>query len=129
MYRRFSGLWHHPDFMKLWIGQSISALGSHITRDGLPILAVTLLAATPAQMGLLAALGAVPGLLLSLLAGVWVDRLPRRPILIVADLGRMALLLVIPAAALTGHLSFGLLCIVIVLTATLSIFFDVAYRA
>jgi MFS family permease len=129
MLRRFSGLWRHPDFMKLWIGQTISSFGTHITRDGLPILAVTLLAATPAQMGFLAAVGSVPGLLLSLLAGVWVDRLPRRPILISADLGRMALLLLIPAAALTGHLSFGLLCVVLLLTGTLSIFFEVAYRS
>jgi len=54
---RFSGLWRHADFMKLWAGQTISELGSRITRDGLPLAAVLVLGATPAQMVVLTALG------------------------------------------------------------------------
>ncbi|MCL4875742.1 MAG: hypothetical protein KJ064_03750 [Anaerolineae bacterium] len=53
MSRVFSGLWKHPDFLKLWLGQAVSEFGSHISRDAIPILAVISLAATPAQMGLL----------------------------------------------------------------------------
>src|SRR5438128_1396530 len=106
---QFSGLWRHPDFMKLWIGQTVSEFGSRVTREGLPLTAVILLAATPAQMGLMVAVSALPVLILGLLAGVWVDRVRRRPIMIAMDVGRMVLLLSIPAAALTGHLSMTLL--------------------
>src|SRR5262245_50273118 len=100
--RRFGGLWHHPDFMNLWTGQTISAFGSHITGQSLPFIAILLLAATPEQMGLMVALTALPGVFLGLIAGVWVDRLPRRKVMIAADLARMVILLSIPAAVLTG---------------------------
>jgi predicted MFS family arabinose efflux permease len=127
--RRLKGLWRHADFMKLWTGQSISELGSRITRDGLPLAAVLVLRATPSQMGLLTAVGSAPVLLTGLLAGVWVDRLPRRPILIAADLGRAAVLASIPVAALLGLLNIWQLCIVLALTGILTVFFDVAYEA
>src|SRR5712692_3508808 len=60
-------LWHHADFMKLWTGQTISELGSHITGSGLQITAVMVLGATPTQMGLLAAMMALPSLLFGLI--------------------------------------------------------------
>lgn len=126
---RFSGLWRHPDFMKLWIGQTVSEFGSHITGTGIPLTAVIVLGATPAQMGVLVAISALPVLILGLLAGVWVDRLRRRPIMIAMDLGRMALLLLIPAAALTGRLNLGLLYVVAAAAGTFTLFFDVAYRS
>lgn len=126
---RFSGLWRHPDFMRLWTGQTISKFGSAITREALPLTALLLLGATPLQMGVLAAIGSAPVLLASLLAGVWVDRLRRRPIMIVADLVRALLLLSIPVAALLGHLRLEHLFIVAPLVAVLTAFFDVAYQS
>lgn len=123
------GLWRQPDFLKLWTGQTISELGSRITRDGLPLAAVLVLGATPAQMGLLTAIGSVAILLASLPAGVWVDRLRRRPIMIWADAGRALLLFTIPLAAFTGHLGIGLLCAVIALTGVLTVLFEAAYEA
>src|SRR6185436_11349154 len=107
-----SNLWRDPDFIKLWVGQTVSEVGSHITGTGLPLAALLLLHASPEQMGLLTALVSLPILLFSLFAGVWVDRLRRRPLMIAADLGRFIILLTIPLAALTNHLSFELLCIV-----------------
>jgi hypothetical protein len=71
MSRVFSGLWKHPDFLKLWLGQAVSEFGSHISREAIPILA-----ATPAQMGLLVTAASVPVLVLGLFAGVWVDPPP-----------------------------------------------------
>ncbi|MHB8626852.1 MAG: MFS transporter [Aggregatilineales bacterium] len=127
--QRFSGLWRHPEFMKLWIGQTISALGAHFTGYGLPLTALLIFGATPAQMGLLTAISSLPALIFGLAAGAWVDRLRRRPLMVAADLGRMLLLSAIPLAALTGHLSMALLIIVAALTNTLSLVFDVAYRA
>ncbi|MCA9889333.1 MAG: MFS transporter [Anaerolineae bacterium] len=129
MFRKFDGLWRSPDFMKLWVGQTVSEFGSHITGTGLPLVAVITLAASPSELGVLAALGSVPILLFSLVAGVWVDRLPRRPIMIASDIGRMILLLTVPLAALTGHLSMPLLYIVTIGLSMLTLFFNVAYRS
>src|SRR5579884_2292160 len=104
------------DFWKLWLGRTVSEFGSGITGTALPLTAVLALSASPGQMGLLSALETAPVLLIGLLAGVWVDRLPRRPILIATDLGRAALLGTIPLAALLGRLSMGHLYLVAALT-------------
>src|SRR5690242_2510395 len=96
---RPGGLWRDADFMKLWTGQTISEIGSRVSREGVPLTAVLILNASPAQMGALTAVGATAVLLFGLVAGVWVDRLRRRPILITADLARAALLATIPLAA------------------------------
>ncbi len=117
------------DFWKLWLGRTVSEFGSGITRTALPLTAVLALSASPGQMGLLSALETAPVLLIGLLAGVWVDRLPRRPILIATDLGRAALLGTIPLAALLGRLSMGHLYLVAALTGVLTVFFEVADQA
>lgn len=122
-------LWRSPDFLKLWFGQTVSVLGSHITGGGLPLLAVINLSATPFQMGLLQAIGSAPVLLFSLLAGVWVDRLRRRPLMVAADLGRALLLLTIPLAALLGHLNIWLIYLILALTGFLNVLFNTAYRS
>lgn len=103
MRARLTGLWRHPDFLKLWAGDTISLFGLHATVLALPLTAVAL-GATAFQMGLLAAAQTAPALLLGLFAGVWVDRLRRRPILIAANLARAALLGSIPLTALLGVL-------------------------
>jgi MFS family permease len=126
---RFTGLWRHPEFRKLWAGQTISSFGSQVTGFALPLTAILLLGATPGQMGLLAALQYAPFLLVTLIAGAWVDRLPRRNILIVADLGRALLLGSIPAAALLGVLSLGHLYVVAFLAGVLTVCFNVADQA
>ncbi len=117
------------NFALLWGGQTISALGSHITGQALPLAANLVLGATAVQMGLLTALGMFPVLLVGLLAGVWVDRLRRRPILLIADLARAGLLLSIPIAALLGLLRIEQLYIVAALVGVLTVFFDVANQA
>jgi MFS family permease len=125
----FDGLWNHGDFMRLWAGQTVSQLGSTITREALPYTAILALHATPLQMGLLGAASAAPLLLIGLFAGVWVDRLRRRPILIATDMGRALLLLSIPVAYLLGWLRIEQLYGVAALVGILSVFFDVAYTA
>ena len=122
-------MWRHPDFLKLWTGQTISELGSRITREGLPLTAVLVLGAQPAQMGFLAATGAISVLLFGLLAGVWADRIKRRPTMIAADLVRGALLITIPLAAFAHRISMPQLYVVIALTGFCSVFFDVAYQS
>ncbi len=119
-------LWGHRDFRKLWAGQTISELGSRITREGLPYTALLVLHADPAQMGVLAALSGISVLIFGLAAGVWVERLRRRPILIGADVGRALILSTIPLAASWHWLSMAQLYAVAALAGVLTVFFDVA---
>ena len=93
-----------PAFRRFWIAQSISFLGSEVSLLALPLIAVVTLGATPTQMGILTALGYAPFLVIGLQAGVWVDRMQRRPILIWSDLVTAALLVTIPVAAIFGVL-------------------------
>lgn len=118
-----------PDFLKLWSGQTISQFGSGITGSALPLTAVLALGASPFQMGLLVAAEALPFALFGLFAGVWVDRLRRRPLMIGADVGRAVLLASIPVAALLGRLQIGQLFLVAALTGILTVLFDVAYQS
>ena len=126
---RLTGLWHHPDFLKLWGGQTVSLFGSQVSLLAIPLTAVLVLNATALQMGILTALGTLPTLLFGLFAGVWVDRLHRSPILIVADAGRFLLLCLIPLSAVTGILHIGILYVLTFLVGILTIFFNVAYRS
>ena len=97
------------DFNRLWAAQAVSAFGARIAREGLPIAAVTTLAASPSALGLLAALTGLASMILGLSAGGWVDRRPRRGVLIAMNLVRAAALAVIPLAALTGVLSLPMI--------------------
>lgn len=119
----------NPDFSKLWIGQSISMIGSQVTFLALPITAAVTLSATSLQMGILSAIGSAPALLFGLLAGVWVDRYKRRPILIGADIARALVLGVIPLSAILGVLRVEVLYIVGFLAGIFGLFFNVAYRS
>ncbi len=125
----FTGLWRRPDFLKLWAGQTTSEFGSQMTVLALPLVAAIILQASPTQMGVLVALETVPVLLLGLAAGVWVDRLRRRPLLITADLGRALLLISIPVFSWLGALRIEILYVVAFGVGVFDVFFDVAYQA
>jgi MFS family permease len=96
MAERPTGLARQPEFLKLWAASAISDIGSQITVVALPLIAALTLRASAWEMGLLSAAGSAPIVLVGLLAGVWVDRVRRRPMLIAADAGRAVLLLAIP---------------------------------
>jgi len=105
----FRGLWRNPQFMKLWASLTISSFGAQITNLALPLTGAVLLQATPWQMGVLVALETLPFALVSLHAGVLIDRVRKLPIVIAADIGRGVALLAIPIAAYTGTLSIEIL--------------------
>jgi MFS family permease len=122
-------VWRDRDFVRLWSAGTISVFGTLITRTALPFAAIIALGAGPIEISVLRSLELVAGLVFGLVAGAWVDRLRRRPILIAADLGRALLLGSIPLAAVLGVLGLGQLFVVAFLAAILSIFFDVADRS
>ena len=122
-------LLRHPDFLKLWTAETVSVFGSQVTQLAVPLIAATVLTVSPFEFGLLTTLEMLPFIVLSLPAGVWVDRLRRRPILIVADLGRAAVIASIPIAFLFHALTIWQLYAVGLLAGSLTVFFDVAYQS
>jgi MFS family permease len=126
---RLDSLWRHPDFVRLWAGQTISVFGSLIGRTALHFTAILVLDARPFEIAALLAMGIVPELIFAPFVGVWVDRLRRRPIMISADIGRAALLASIPATYAFDALTMEQLYVVAFLTGILSICFEVAYQS
>ena len=124
-----ANLWRHPDFLKLWTAQAVSAFGARITREGLPLAAVMTLDAKPAELGLLAAMAMGPGMLVGLIAGGFVDRTSRRAILIGSDLFRFLILMTVPAAAWLHLLGMEQLYAVAALVGGATVLFDLADRA
>ena len=122
-------LWRHGDFLKLWSGETISLFGSQVTVLALPLTALLSLDASVRELGLLNAARFAPFVAVILLAGVWVDRHHRRPVLIKANLGRAVLIGVLPAAAALGVLRMELLYAVAFLVGVLTVFFDLAYQS
>lgn len=122
-------LWRHRLFLRLWTGQTISLVGSQVTLLALPLTAVLTLRATAFQMGVLRALQYAPALLIGLFAGVYIDRLRRRPILMGADVGRALLLGSIPLVAALGALTMGYLEAIAFLVGSFSVIFEAAYLA
>lgn len=122
-------LWQHRDYRRFWIAGTISGAGDQFTGLAIPLIAALTLNATPSQMGYMVALNGAPFLLFSLFAGVWVDRMPRRSILIACDLGRAAVLLALALAAVLGTLRMGQLYAVELLVGIMNVFFQVAHQA
>jgi len=129
MHLSLRSLWRARGFRMLWVGHGISLLGSQVTFLALPLVAIISLHATPFEMGLLGATSGIPTLLFGLLVGVWIDRHRRRPVLIATDLGRAALLLTIPFAAIAGILHLEQLLFVAFLIGILTLLFEVAAQA
>jgi MFS family permease len=123
------GLWRHPDFLRLWSAQTISQFGSQISALALPLAAILVLDASAFEVALLGTIEFLPFLLFALPAGVWVDRLRRKPILVVADLIRGGLLASIPLAYALDALTMSQLYVVGFGTGVCTVFFDVAYQS
>jgi len=116
-------------FRNLWLATSVSQVGTQVSELAIPFIAITMLRATPFEIGVLNAVQFLPILLLSLVVGVWVDRLRRRPVLIASDLARAAILFSIPAAGVLHLLSLPQLYLVAFLVGALTVLFDVAYQS
>ncbi|GAA4577340.1 MFS transporter [Micromonospora coerulea] len=123
------GLFRHRDFRLLWTGQAISSIGSNVTTVALPLVALAVLDATTFQVAVLTAAAWLPWLLVGLPAGAWVDRLRRRPVMIVCDLVSALLFLSVPVAAVLGVLTIGHLLAVALGGGLARVFFETADQA
>lgn len=122
-------LWRDRDFRRFWIGQSISSLGDEVSAIALPLIAVVTLGASATQMGIITALGYLPFVLIGLQAGVWVDRMRRRQILIWSDLVQGLLLLTIPVAAVAGALRIEQLYVLALVIGGINVVASVAQQS
>ena len=127
--RRFvPPLLREHNYRNFWLGQSISVFGDQITLLALPIVAVLVLNADPAQMGLLTAVGLLPHLLFSLPAGVWLDRIHRRRrLMVISDVVRAGVIALVPLAFVLNVLSIELLFVLTFVVGTVAVFFDLAW--
>lgn len=126
---RRGGLWHHLDFRRLWIGETVSQFGTFISQLALPLVAILVVHASTFEVGLLTTFEMLAFLLVGLPAGAWVDRMRYRWVLIVNDVIRAAALGSIPLAQLLGVLTIGQLYVVALVAGTSTVFFDVAYQS
>jgi Na+/melibiose symporter-like transporter len=124
-----ASLWRHPDFLKLWAGQTISLAGSQVTTLALPLIAILLLRANALEMGVLRAIQYAPFVLVSLIAGVWIDRVRRRMLLIGSDIGRAVLLGSVPVVIFLGGRWMTYLYVIGFAVGLLTVIFNIAYQA
>ncbi|WP_344876078.1 MFS transporter [Nonomuraea antimicrobica] len=119
----------NPGFRLFFAADTASQIGSNVALVALPLVAVMALGASPFETGLVVVAERAAYLLVSLPAGVWVDRLRRRPIMMVADLARAVLLASIPLAWWVGALTMAQLYVVALVTGLATVFFDIAYQS
>lgn len=122
-------LWHNSDFLKFWFGETLSLLGTQVTNLALPLTAILSFNATDEQVGVLRFLQLVPYIGLSLLFGVWVDRVRRRHVMLGANLVRMVLLALIPILFWRHALSMPSLMIIACAVGIASVLFDLCWMS
>ncbi len=119
-------LFRHPNYLKLWTAATVSLFGTQVSQIAIPFIAAVVLKASAGEVGLLTTIEFLPFILFTLPAGVWVDRFPKRRILIIGDLGRAAMLVSIPIAYALGALTIWQLYVVGFVNGAMTVFFDVA---
>jgi predicted MFS family arabinose efflux permease len=122
-------LWRHPDFLKLWGGQTVSMIGDHVAALALPTIAILHFHVGPLEVGLLATVAMLPYPVLAVPAGLAADRLPRCALMVAADLVRLAATLSVPVAFATGVLRLDQLYLVAFVNGSASAVFLASYRA
>jgi MFS family permease len=126
---RSRSLWRHHDFRQLWVGDTISQVGTQLSQLALPVLAVTVLHAGPREMGVLTAFETLAFLVVGLPAGAWVDRWRKKRVLVAGDAVRALAFGSLPLAWALGHLTLGQMYVVALVAGVATVFFDVAYQS
>ncbi|MBA2566124.1 MAG: MFS transporter [Gemmatimonadetes bacterium] len=128
-FRLRGDLWRNRDFMWLWAAQTVSQVGSQISSLAIPLVAILTLDASTFQVSVLVVVGWAPFFLFSLPAGAWIDRLPRRPILVASDWGRALALASIPLAYFLDAMTLAQLYVVELVVGLFTVFFDLSYQS
>lgn len=118
-----------PDFVKFWVGEGVSQFGTQVTVLALPLTAILVLNAGPFQVGVIRFLELIPYLAFALLFGVWVDRLRRRPIMIVANVARLIMIGLVPILASLDQLNLPILMVLTFGVGSFSVLFDVTWMS
>jgi MFS family permease len=126
---RLGGLWRHRDFLSLWGAETISQFGTQVSLLALPLVAILVLEESAFKVAALTSVEFLPFLLFTLPAGVWVDRLRRKPILVLGNVGRAAALVSVPIVYWVGGLTIWQLYVVGFAVGVCTVFFDVAYQS
>jgi MFS family permease len=127
--RRPGALWRHRDFLSLWGAETISQFGTQVSLLALPLVAIIVLEESAFKVAALTSVEFLPFLLFTLPAGVWVDRLRRKPILVLGNVGRAVALLSVPVVYWVGGLTIWQLYVVGFAVGVCTVFFDVAYQS
>ena len=127
--RRLGGLWRQRDFLSLWGAETISQFGTQVSLLALPLVAIIVLEESAFKIAALTSVEFLPFLLFTLPAGVWVDRLRRKPILVLGNVGRAVALLSVPIVYWVGELTIWQLYVVGFTVGVCTVFFDVAYQS
>lgn len=127
--RRRSSLWRSRNFLHLWSAETVAQFGTQLSLVAIPLIAALTLKANALEMGLLAASGQAPRLLIGFFAGAWIDRMRRQPVMRSMDFGRALTYLIIPLASWMDALSFEVLLAVAIIGGSQAVFFDAAWSA
>lgn len=122
-------LLRHRGFRHLWAAETVSQVGTQVSLLAIPLVAIEVLRATTFEVGALTAIAFSPFVIVGLPAGAIIDRLRRRPVMIVCDLGRALSLASLPVADALGLLTIGQLFAVVFANGVMTVFFDVAYMS
>ncbi|MEV8098146.1 MFS transporter [Kitasatospora sp. NPDC085879] len=122
-------LWRNRDFVRFWLGETVSLLGTQVTALALPLTAIGAFGATDEQVGLLRFLQLVPYLGLALLIGVWTDRVRRRPVMLGANVVRLLLLALVPLLYWRHALTLPVLMVIACAVGIASVAFDVSWMS
>ncbi|MEU6857764.1 MFS transporter [Glycomyces sp. NPDC046736] len=126
---QYKSLWRNGDFLKFWLGETLSLLGAQVTNLALPLTAILAFNASDEQVGVLRFLQLVPYLGLALIFGVWVDRARRRPIMLGANFTRMILIALVPILYWVGVLDMVSLLVIAFAIGVVSVLFDVSWMS
>jgi len=122
-------LWRNRDFLKFWLGETVSLLGTQVTNLALPLTAIRAFGATDEQVGMLRFLQLVPYLGLALLIGVWTDRVRRRPVMLGANIVRLFLIALVPLLYWWHALDLAVLMVIACAVGIASVVFDVSWMS
>ncbi|MFM9279568.1 MFS transporter [Paenibacillus jiagnxiensis] len=123
------GILKKPDFRNFWLGHTVSSFGVQITTVAVPLIAALTLEASSLEMGILSAVEFLPFLLISLFVGVWVDRKPKRPLMIIADIVRAVVLIGIPISIYFNILSMPILYVIAAVVGINTVIFEIAHAS